>query len=137
MARHHRITIQPEPGFTAALQRLDAFAMYPPDWDDGGAATIASDTILRAKELVQGVYRSVQHSDEAEPFYIGPIPNGGIQVEWRGIAEGIEVEIRPDGTYGCLHVQTNAHEPAMHHQRAVSYDTIVALVAGILDVSRP
>jgi len=135
MARHHNTMVQP--GFISALQRLDAFAVYPPDWDDGGAATIASDTILRAKELVHRVYRSVQHSDEAEPFYIGPIPNGGIQIEWRGHIRTIEVEIRLDGTYGCLCVQVSASEPEMRYQRDVPLATIVVSVAEVLDASRP
>ncbi len=99
--------------------------MYPPDWDDAGAATIASDTILRAKELVQRVYRSVQQGDEAEPFSIGPIPNGGIQIEWRGHTRTLEVEIRPDGTYGCLCVQASASEPELRYQRDVPLNTII------------
>lgn len=135
MARHQSIAIQP--GFAAALQRLDAFAAYFPDWDDAGAVTIASDTILRAKELVQSVYRSIQHGEEAEPFYIGPIPNGGIQVEWRGSADSIEVEIRPNGTYGCLSVRASASEPKITYRRDISSDEIIALVSGIVAVPRP
>ncbi len=135
MVREQSITILP--GFAAALQRLDAFARYSPDWDDAGAATIAPDTILRAKQLVHGVYASVQHGDEAEPFYVGPIPNGGIQIEWRGNTNTIEIEVRPDGTYGCLRVPADTRESAMRYQRDVPFDTIIAFVSGVLDVPRP
>jgi hypothetical protein len=133
MESHHIITIDI---LIAAMRRLDSFAMYAPDWDDAGAATIAADTIMRAKRLVRDIFANISHS-EGEPYYIGPIPNGGIQTEWRGDADSIEVEIRPDGGFDYLLVRGYASQPNIVHRRDVPSDEIVRLVSEILDTQRP
>ena len=39
---------------------------------------------------------------KTEPFFIAPDPDGGVQVEWRGSAGELEVEVTPAGTLATL-----------------------------------
>ncbi len=127
---YHIISIRP--GLVEAMRCLDTFAKYYPDWDDTGAAIIARDTILRAKSLVRNI---LVHDSPGgmEPFYIGPIPNGGIQIEWRGPTHGVEIEIRPDRTYGYLLTEIGTNEPEITYHRSVSFHEAIELVSKVLD----
>jgi hypothetical protein len=136
MNTHQRAYYTVPQQWRAAEQRLDSFAMYAPDWDDAGAATIAADTIMRAKRLVRDIFANNSRS-EGEPYYIGPIPNGGIQIEWRGDADSLEVEIRPDGEFDYLLVRGYANQPDIIYRRDIPFDEIVRLVSEILDTQRP
>lgn len=89
--------------YRPALKTLDEISKLSEDWDSYGAAPPTAPAISAAYRLVWRV--AEQFADgvaHAVPWVIAPLADGGIQVEWRGEGDAIEVEIAPDGSIGYL-----------------------------------
>lgn len=87
--------------FPAAEARLDALAKLVPGWDTYGAQPIAPCAISVARELLRAV-AAHPRTAHAEPYFVAPLPYGGVQLEWRKGGHAIEVEVAPDGSFAYL-----------------------------------
>jgi len=89
--------------YREAAQRLDAFALLSARWDTYDAKPIAPAAIHEARRLLAAVAQQfTDQTERAKPFFVAPLPYGGVQIEWRRPKAGIEVEIGPDGQFGYL-----------------------------------
>jgi hypothetical protein len=86
------------------LHNLERIAALPEDWDtfgSGRTAAIAADT---ARDLIWKavVNLATYNGAEGTPNDVAPLSGGGVQLEWRGSAGNIEVEVSPEGRFGYL-----------------------------------
>lgn len=89
----------------AARQRLGELATLPEDWDSYGAAPIDAGAVERAEHIMSHV--SLQGDSvhpTPEPYFVGPIPDGGIEIEWRHAGQRLDIDVRPDGRFDALRV---------------------------------
>lgn len=68
---------------------LDSFADLKEDWDSYGASPISQVAIDRAKEALN-VLRGLT-------YHIAPLPDGGVQLEWKSEHYYLEVVVEEDG----------------------------------------
>lgn len=90
--------------FAPSIRQLDALRSLGADWDSYGGAPISDKALSIARAILTDL--SFQPVDPAfvVPFHIAPVPNGGLQIEWRR-ADGsgsLELWIDPDGRVDAL-----------------------------------
>jgi len=90
---HHNILEATRPDILEALKRLEAISVLQKDWDSYGGEAPAGAAIFAARKFIADLDRI----QKAAPFFVAPIPDGGIQMEWQGRAGALEVEIAPTG----------------------------------------
>jgi hypothetical protein len=97
---HHDI----QTALAPLVQRIAAFAELEPDWDSYGAAPPTSEALESATRCLRVLVAAVapEVGDKAMPFWVAPLPTGGVHVEWRGSRSALEVEIGPQGQLGFL-----------------------------------
>jgi hypothetical protein len=76
-----------------ALERLEEISSLGRDWDSYNSESPSRLAISTARSFIVALNRR----NKAAPFFIGPIPDGGIQMEWQGTGGDLEVEIMPAG----------------------------------------
>lgn len=119
----------------ADIEEIEALAQLEPDWDSYEAATISPRAITLAKDLV--VYTAIGAASlriEAHPSYIGPVPNGGVQIEWRRDGREIQVEVRPNQTLGCLLVKQHGAQRDREYQEDVPLVGVLWLIADVINL---
>ena len=115
--------------YLEATQRLKDFAMLPSGWDTYDAKPIAATAIHLARQLLSAVARRfANHTSRAEPFFVAPLPYGGVQIEWRRANKEIEVEIAPDGRFGYLLTTGEGENRTFEERENVSADEILESV---------
>jgi hypothetical protein len=87
------------------VQRIVGFAELERDWDSYGASPPTVVAIEAAARCLQVLVNAVapEVGEKALPFWVAPVPNGGVQIEWRGSKAALEVEIGPAGQLGFLY----------------------------------
>jgi hypothetical protein len=81
------------PEILEALRRLEEISSLQKDWDSYGAEAPAKAAIFAGRRFIA----SLDRLQKAAPFFVAPIPDGGIQMEWQGQDVALEVEINPAG----------------------------------------
>lgn len=76
-----------------AAQKVVNLQKLPDNWDGRGSPAPQDRAIEKALSLLQ--YLEVE--DPPEPR-VGPVPGGGLQMEWDHNDRGLELEIFPDGS---------------------------------------
>lgn len=117
--------------FEKTWETLDSFLNLPENWDSYGAETIRPDSIKAAKFLISDVDREMfSRSDQARPSVIAPLPDGRIQLEWKGVDREIEVEVSPDSRLDFLLVRLG-DEPKYEEFDDADWMSVVSLIASI------
>lgn len=99
-SRHRIVTATVYP---VAMQRLSEFARLTPGWDTYDAQPITMTATSEAQRFLSELAaRFAGRTNDAEPFFVAPLPYGGVQMEWRQTGHEIEIEIGPDGHIGYL-----------------------------------
>lgn len=86
----------------SASSKLDELARLEPDWDSYGAQRISAIAINQANRLLLDATRhylelGYPEVSRVKPWFIAPLADGGIQIEWRSDSGSMEVEIGGDG----------------------------------------
>ncbi len=81
-----------------ALRTLDEFAELDADWDSYGANPISEIAIEKARAILHWVAAYGILPEGPEPVAV-PLADGGVQLEWLGNVETLEVEISPEGNF--------------------------------------
>lgn len=118
-------------GLRKELERLRGFARLESDWDSYGAKKTTSGAIEAASQYLASLvneYRSTS-GIRALPFWVSPLPNGGVQFEWREPNAELEVEIDRDGNLSYL-LQTGQGQAADFLEREAASLTEVSEVLG-------
>jgi hypothetical protein len=118
------------PHLATTWQRLAELAALPPDWDSYGGDPPTTRAIVTARQLVAAIAeRANDRPADAAPWFIAPVPDGGVQLEWRGPARELTVTVGPNGSLGYLIAAREAHGEAVHEAAEVDERRIVELVA--------
>lgn len=115
------------------LNDLQRIADLPADWDSYGSAPPTTVAVGTARRLINTVYRDSLLSARAPslPFSVAPLSGGGIQLEWRGETDAIEVEIGPEGAFGYLLLKGTERSPDSEEKDDVSESRILELVRSV------
>ncbi|HEU0074979.1 MAG TPA: hypothetical protein VFS30_13335 [Dehalococcoidia bacterium] len=81
-----------------ALDALDEFVELEPDWDSYGASPISEIAIEKARGILNWIAAYALLADGPEPVAV-PLADGGVQLEWIGDAEVLEIEVSPEGNF--------------------------------------
>jgi len=118
-------------------RQVEELLLLGPDWNSYGAAPISETAAEHAKTIMYRVaWSAAKRAREARPYYIGPIPTGGVQLEWRG-GDGREIrlEVRPDESLKAMFVGwENGHKTREYRDNISVLEVvpiIVDLAAGI------
>jgi hypothetical protein len=117
-----------------ACQRLAELAVLEADWDSYGADPPTDLAIMTARQVLQAVAKRLVSAAGADPapYFIAPVPTGGVQLEWTGPASEIEVEVGPEGALGYLLVRREGDAETEQVEARVSPADVVEAVAGVL-----
>jgi hypothetical protein len=86
------------------LYNLERIATLQENWDTFGSGRTSAIAANTARDLIwRTVVNLAAHKGaDGTPNDVAPLSGGGVQVEWRGNAGTIEVEISADGHFGYL-----------------------------------
>ena len=87
-----------------AYARLGELAKLEANWDSYGADPPTTQAIAVASGLLNLLAERLADSvgERIRPWFIAPVANGGVQLEWRGPDRAVEIEIGPGGVIGYL-----------------------------------
>lgn len=86
------------PDLAAAAIELVQLSALRPGWNSYGASPVQRVAIQRAVQLL--VYAG--EVDRLPRPSVCPTPKGGVQLEWGGEDEGVEIEVQADGSISLL-----------------------------------
>lgn len=121
---------QVEADLAPTIQRIAEFSALETDWDSYGGkppTARALDTAARSLRFLVGFLAPIV-GKRALPFWVSPLPSGGVQLEWRSPAAGLEVEIDSRGNLAYLY--QSGHGPNAEYEEGedVSLPKVVALL---------
>jgi len=118
--------------FAKTMEDLERIAALGADWDSYGSAPPTTVAVGTARRLINTVYRDslLSARNPSLPFSVAPLSGGGIQLEWRGETNTVEVEIGPEGAFGYLLIK--GAEPCVYEEEdSVSESRILELVRSV------
>jgi hypothetical protein len=112
-------------------ERIDRFAALEPDWDSYGAKTVSPTAIATVKNVLRAVTAQADPAigDRVLAVWLGPLPNGGIVLEWRGPTADLDVEVTASGALDLL-LEERGRERVVTTERA---DVTIAEIVSLLD----
>lgn len=118
----------------AAVRSLDDLARLEPDWDSYDALPPTATAIQAARGFLLLVAERLEASGPEclRPFTVVPVPDGGVQIEWRSAVADLEIEIGPDGTLSSLLIEHAATEPRYEEAHGLSCQDALRLVARVV-----
>jgi hypothetical protein len=106
-----------------ALEDLEEFQVLEEDWDSYGAAPITDVSLKAARHLLQAAAARELH----KPYFIAPLPRGGVQIEWRGKQDALEIEISPQAGMSYLLIRNFDGDRSFDKKENVDlYDVVMA-----------
>jgi hypothetical protein len=125
-----------DPSLATACQRLAELASLEPDWDSYRADPPTAPAVVTARRLIEALARhaSTAAGVDSTPYFIAPIPTGGVQLEWTSPANEIEVEVGPDAALSYLLISRDGDTERERGQRHVSQAEMIDAVASVLDL---
>lgn len=117
------------------LDRLNDMRSFQEDWDSYGSQRPSDQAIEAARDLVWNVI-SRQYAtagSKSLPYSVVPLSGAGVQIEWHGANDSIEVEVCADGRFGYLFTKNEA-SPNRHREEHddVSQAEILRLVTAAI-----
>ena len=117
------------------LDRLEDTKNFREDWDSYGSQPPSNHAIEAARDLVWNVIsrRYPTARNKSLPYSIVPLSGSGVQIEWHGVTDSIEVEVGRDGRFGYL-LTKNEASPNRHREERdnVSEAEILRLVTAAI-----
>jgi hypothetical protein len=118
----------------AAFRRLWDVEALGTDWDSYGSEATKHVAVATAHRLIWQVYMwslSARRSPST-PYSVLPLSDGGVQVEWRGPAGAIEVEISSEGVLGYLLARGSGPTREFQERDGVPECQILELVRSVV-----
>lgn len=118
----------------AALKQLERIEALGPDWDSYGSEAPDHMAVARAHRLIWELYMWSLGARNCPvvPYAVVPLSGGGVQVEWRGRAAAIEVEISPEGAFGYLLARGTEPSREFEERDNVTESQILELVRSVI-----
>lgn len=113
---------------------LDRVVDLESDWDSYGGSPPTPVAVRTASRVLTVVHSSFDETagEWIVPFHVAPIPNGGLQIEWRGPGATLELDIGPDGAFGYLLIQGRGEARRFEESENVSWATVLGLVGRVV-----
>ena len=117
-----------------ALSRIVEMATLPLDWDREGADSPTAEAVAAACFLIEAVAERRQRQGGVGilPATASPIPDGGVQIEWRAPAARIDVQANPDGSFGYLAIWGTGSAARYDEADTASLEAVLDLVDRVL-----
>jgi len=126
--RWHSLAQIEEP-FASARARLDVLSALQSGWDTYDAQPISRNAVAQAYTfLTELEARLGDEVSSMTPYFVAPLPYGGVQLEWRKPGREIEIEFAPDGTLAYLLIEGEGTARVFTERENVSLDDAVRLV---------
>jgi hypothetical protein len=116
--------------------RVHAMRSLPENWDSYSASPPSQAAIVKLLNIVREVIgnRMSVVGSPAIPYVVAPLPDGGVQAEWRCGSRAIEVDVNTDGTFGYLIVtrdstNTQTAREEDHVDESAVLERILSVVA--------
>jgi hypothetical protein len=107
-----------------ALEDLEEFRALEEDWDSYGAAPIPDVSLEAARHLL----RAAAAGELSKPYFIAPLPRGGVQIEWRGKRNALEIEISSQAGMSYLLIKNVDGDRSFDRKENVDlYDVVMAV----------
>ena len=121
------------PGYLlSSYQRLTELSMLQADWDSYGASPISDRAVDRARRFLFHLMQEFPEAGDISPYTVAPLPNGGVQLEWRGPQKALEIEIDAAGRFSSLLVEDHETGRTYDERGRVSAAAAVHLVSQAL-----
>jgi hypothetical protein len=119
-----------------ADERFAELAGFPQDWDSNGAQPITPISIASARRLLVLVCDKygVLPTQQIRPFAIGPLPDGGVVIEWRRAEHTLAVLITADATLDYVVSEGAGAARRFGEAESVPEETILGLVARVVNL---
>jgi hypothetical protein len=85
-----------------AVERIAEMCRLPVGWDGERAARLDAVAVSLGFQLMLAVAARAGDHPAVAPWTSAPLTDGGLQIEWKGAREEIEVLISPDGGLAYL-----------------------------------
>jgi hypothetical protein len=124
----------PSPSLLPALSRIVEMAKLAANWDGEDGAPPTAEAVAAACFLIEAAaeHRQRQGHVGVPPTTSSPIPDGGLQIEWRGATSRIDVQANPDGSLGYL-VKWGSDAAASYEEaNSASLETVLSLLDRVL-----
>jgi hypothetical protein len=118
----------------AAFRRLEEIEALGADWDSYGSEATKHMAVATAHRLIWQVYMwslSARRTPST-PYSVLPLSDGGVQVEWRGPAAAVEVEISSEGVLGYLLARGSGPTREFEERDGVPECQILELVRSVV-----
>lgn len=89
-----------------ALADVNRFDSLQPGWDGGTSHRPGSEVL----ELARRIVIAAAHVENVPAPHIGPVPGGGVQLEWHTGARDLELELLPSGPLTYMRTQGDLEE---------------------------
>lgn len=83
--------------FLASVGTVARLSKLPADWDSYGSPPVTAEARSQALRLL-----ALLNGQASAMPQIGPVPGGGLQMEWSQGHRALELEVRPDGSVEFL-----------------------------------
>ena len=125
--------------YAELVRRIEELSRLEANWDSYGAPPLSRKAVATAQGLLRKVMANLGSTvgEGARPFAIAPMRDGGIQVEWRTARRKIELEIGPEGRFGCLLIEKQGGERRFKEEDDVPQKRVLALVREVLTTEPP
>ncbi len=116
------------------IRQLAAFRHLQPGWNGYQGRAITPQAITAAHRLLALILEQLWFSarNTAFPDVIVPVPDGGVQFEWRRGARELEVGIGPDGALGYLLTEQTGVEETEEEAERVTRTEILGHIASVV-----
>jgi hypothetical protein len=117
------------------LDRLKGMKNFEDNWDSYGSQAPSDRAVTVAGNLVWNVIARcfAASGNKAIPYSIVPLSGAGLQMEWRGNTDSVEVEVGPNGVFGYLLTRNEASPERYREEHDdVSEGEILRLVASAI-----
>jgi hypothetical protein len=123
-----------ETALTDFLERIADFARLDPDWDSYGAKSPTTQAVTAAGKYLRTLVTafSSKVGIRALPFWVYPVPSGGVKLEWREPKSELEVEIEPEGNLRYLLQTGHGPEADFEEREEVSVDEVTKILGRVL-----
>ena len=122
------------PWLAEAGRKVADVARLEENWDTYGARKPTAIALANAQGILQATDRTFpgRASEQLAPYFIGPLPDGGITVEWRAGVTELGVDIGPDGVLSYLSIEQTPTGIAHEEHDGVTWGQIAPILSRLL-----
>jgi hypothetical protein len=120
------------PWLRDTVQSVHRFRLLPRNWDTYGGLPSRLRAIRRAEAILQSVARDFSGQVHAKPYFVGPLPDGGVTLEWRRDGYELGVDISPRGQLGFLYVEPTPDGERVEEADVAEWNKVQALISRVL-----